>query len=214
MMMKKRNVLNSPRLLRLKKKKRRVFLNKILLAILGFLAIFFLLAYLSRNQGLNISSVEITGNVITDTSAIRDIVEQNISGKYLWLFPKTNILFYPKGAIRKDLSDNFKRLEDITFFVQDRKILKVSLSERKGLYIWCGGLVPEDSSADNQCYFMDKDGYVFAEAPFFSGDVYFKFYGSLGLNQEFSLGSYFKPKNFQKLITFKNRSAWSLRRAK
>ena len=72
------------------------------------------------------------------------------------------------------------------------------LSERIALYTWCG----VKSEEDKKCYFMDEDGYVFDEAPYFSGDIYFKFYGLLDTVNP--LGSYFSKQNFKQLILFKD----------
>ena len=60
---------------------------------------------------------------------------------------------------------------------------------------------------------MDEDGYIFDEAPYFSGEVYFKFYGLTDVgrpdsgrptSEDFPLGSYFLKQNFKQLISFKD----------
>lgn len=200
----RKNVLNFPRLLELKKSRRKLLINKILLSVLALLVIFSSLAYISRLAGLNISSVEITGNKVIDTETIKTIVEKEIQGKYWWFFPKTNILFYPKNNIKNELSNKFKRLKDINFSIRDRKVLIVSMAERVGLYIWCGTALPETNTQEQKCYFLDKDGYIFDEAPYFSGEVYFKFYGETVLNNDgIPSESYFFPDIFSKLTLFK-----------
>src|SRR3989338_2445645 len=197
--MQKRNILHSPRLLELKKHRRRVFLSKVLLFLLALSAIFALLAYISRLPGLNISSLEIIGNKVIETGAIKDVVELNLKGKYFWLFPKTNVLFYPKNKIKQDLSLKFKRLKDIEFSIKDKQMLAVKLAEREALYTWCGDNLPdiEKKTEEYLCYFTDENGYVFDEAPYFSGDVYFRFFGSL-------TESYFIPGIFTKIVSFKD----------
>lgn len=196
--MKKRNVLNSPRLLELKKKRHRVFLSKILLFLFVFVIIFISLVYLSRISALNINAIEITGNKAVDTEMIKVSVEKEITGNYLWFFPKTNILFYPQNSIKNKLLNEFKRLQDIKFSIKDRKILEVSVSERIASYTWCGDTFPENENSNQKCHFMDEDGYVFDEAPYFSGEVYFRFYGSI------STETYFSKENFKQLINFKD----------
>ena len=201
--MQKRNILNSPRLLELKKRRRRVFQNKILLSLLATLAVFASLAYLSRLPGLNIDGVKIVGNKVTDTSLIEMSIKRELAGRYLWIFPRTNILIYPKKTIIKKLSSEFKRLDDIDLAVENTRSLEVSVSERSGLYVWCGNSLPEpeNPTGDPQCYFLDKDGYIFDEAPYFSGEVYFKFYGLVN-GKSGVAGNYFLDGNFTKLISF------------
>jgi len=227
-MIQKRNVLNSSRLLELKKHRRKNVRIKILFFILGVLVIFGFLVYLSHLSSLNINNVEITGNQILNTDDLKGVIEQQLAGKYLWLFPKTNIFFYPENAIKNKLLDNFKRIKDLNLSVKNNKTLEVSLTERKALYTWCGDTplkVPDvglpqsgipTSGTTTNCYFMDEDGYIFDQAPYFSGEVYFKFYGSpdvsdVGILQGRSptsetnpSGSYYSQQNFKQLIAFKN----------
>ena len=136
--MQKRNVLNSSRLSELKRNRKKTFLNKILFSLLGVLVFLGFLVYLSRLSSLNISNIEITGNQIVDTNSIKQAIQTEMSGKYLWIFPKTDIFFYPQKAIVETLQDKFKRLENISLSIKNDKTLAVSVSERKALYTWCG----------------------------------------------------------------------------
>jgi len=204
----KRNILSSPRLLELKRHRRRVILNKIFIALIGFLAVFSLSAYLFRLDSLNITEIQINGNKVVATEALRETVEEQITGNYFWLFPKTNFLIYPQHKIEIELKNKFKRIKDI--FINDKNIktLEISLTEREAKYTWCGitpelAVKPPSSlggltANDQPCYFMDEDGYIFDGAPYFSGTVYFKFYGPQ------SSGSYFFKQNFKQLIAFKD----------
>ncbi len=193
--MQKKSVLSSPRLLELKRKKHKIFFKKMFFLIFLFILILIGLSFLSKWQKLNINNIQISGNKVIEAKMIEDIVKEKITGNYLWIFPKTNFLFYPKGEIRKELADKFKRLKDISLNVQNLQTLNVSLNERTALYTYCG-LAPVELDDKNQkCYFMDESGYIFDEAPYFSGEVYLKFYGIAD--------SYFFQPNFAKLISFK-----------
>lgn len=205
--MKKRNVLNSPRLSALKKKRRRILQNKILVYVGIFLILFIGLIFIFRINKLNINTIIITGNKVIDTSSINEVVESNIQGNYFYFLPKSNFLLVPKNKIKNDLADKFKRLKDISFKVENTNTLSIALSEREGKYIWCGESIPEvEITIDEKpCYFTDQEGYIFDIAPYFSGDVYFRFFGPLGLNETNNpMGSYFAPNIFTKLVSLKN----------
>lgn len=193
----KRNVLNTPRIQELKKKKRKVFITRALVLLVIFLALIAILFYVSRINRLNINEVRVEGNKVIDTDQIQASVQKEIDGKYLWLLPKSNILLYPKGNIRANLGNEFKRLKDIAVSLENGQTLLVSVSERTPEYTWCGDM-PVQNDEKETCYFLDKDGYIFDEAPYFSGEVYFKFYGKA------SVGTYFFEPNFAKLILFKD----------
>ena len=178
----RKNVLNSPRLLELKKQRLRIFVSKVLLFLVALVVIFAGFAYFSRIPSLNISGVEIIGNGAIDIEATKKTIQRELAGNYLWFFPKTNVLFYPKNTIKKELFNEFKILKDINFSIKDRKILEVHLIEREAKYVWCGDTPPQLCSEDKpKCYFLDDSGAMFDESAYFSGEVYFKFYGKFSL---------------------------------
>ncbi|KKQ46156.1 MAG: hypothetical protein US65_C0044G0006 [Candidatus Yanofskybacteria bacterium GW2011_GWC2_37_9] len=151
----KRNILNSPRLLKLKKKRQKIFLNKIFLSVISLLTVFAGLSYLSGLKQLNITEVKINGNKSIDSEMAKIIAQKEITGNYLWFFPKTNILFYPKNNIKNELQNEFKRLKDAVFSIKDGKTLEISLIEREASYMWCDTTLPESDVAGQKCYFMD-----------------------------------------------------------
>ena len=202
--MRKNVVLNSPRLLELKRKKHKSARKKMTIFLIILFLIFLGLSFASRIPAFNINNVSVSGNRIVESKDIENIIKSEISGHYLWLFPKTNFLIYPKHQILNELNNKFKRLKSISIGVDNFKSLNVSVSEYEGKYLWCGTLIPalRSNSEDNKCYFLDSDGYIFDEAPYFSGNVYFKFYGDL--NEENPTGSYFMKDKFTKIVEFKN----------
>ncbi len=214
--MRNRIVLNSPRLLEFKKKKHKILRRKIFFLIIFFVLILVGLCFLSRWEKLNINNIEVSGNKVIETKMIEDVVKENISGYYFWFLPKTNFLLYPGEEIKRELALKFKRIKDISIGINNLTTLDVSVTERTALYTYCGDTInlqsdlPSDilslSSVlpeDNKCYFMDDSGYIFDEAPFFSGEVYLKFYGTTSTsNTNDPFGSYFFQPNFSKLISF------------
>lgn len=201
--MKKRTVINSPRLNDLRKRRRKVLRNKILLLLAAILIILGVIAYFLRNSIFNISGINITGNKVVDAQMIQETIDADISGNYLWIFPKSNILFYPKNQIETDLNNKFQRLKNISISVNNKKTLEVSVDERTGIYTWCGATIPQNIDSSQKCYFMDMDGYIFDEAPFFSGEVYFKFYGPVEEKGGKPLAAYFAKDYFTKIVSFK-----------
>ena len=190
----KRNALNSPRLLELKRKRQNAFRNKILFFVFLLILLIIGSVYLSRISGLNIKGVEISGNNVVDTENIKEVVNEKLTGKYLWFFPRTNVLFYPSDKIKTDLYEKFQGLQDINLRINSKGVLEISVSERSAIYTWCGKVPLDAGGVTQKCNFMDKDGYVFDEAPYFSGEVYFKFYG----------GALEKPSPiFSQLVLFK-----------
>ncbi len=200
--MKRRDVLNSPRLLELKKKRKRSVHMKIFLFTFLVLVLSSAFIYITRSSKLNISKIEVIGNKVIDAESIQSIAEEKLSGKYLWLIPKTNLMFYPKDSIKKELEDRYKRLKDVNLNVKGGSTLEISMSEREGKYTWCReSLLEEVAPADGECFFMDESGYIFDTAPYFSGEIYFRFLGPL-LPGAVPPGSTFIPEIFPNIVEF------------
>ncbi len=197
-----KSVLNSPRVLELRKKKRKILLKKIFLVVFLFFLILIGLSFFSKWQRININNIQISGNKVIETKMIEDVIKEKIAGNYLWVFPKTNFLIFPRGGIKKELADKFKRLKNISLSVQDMRTLNVSVDERTALYTYCGLAPAELDPSGQKCYFMDENGYIFDEAPYFSGEVYLKFFGR-PTSETDPAGSYFFQPNFTKLISLK-----------
>ena len=186
------------------KKKRNILRKRIFIFVVLFLVVFATLAFLSHSNRLNIKAIEVSGNVVTDSRVIEDTVSKEITGSYLWFFPKANFLIYPKNDIENKLANEFKILKDISVSLKGVNTLAVNYTEREGKYTWCGDILPLSLDTTEKCYFMDDGGYVFGEAPYFSGDVYLKFYGEEKKDSDTMLGSYYFPDVFQKLLSFRN----------
>ena len=202
--MQKRNVLSSPRLEELKKKRRSAAIKRSAFLFGAAVILLFSLVYVSRVEGLNIQNVEIAGNNILESDDLQSAVRKELTGKYIWLFPKSNVLIFPRQSLEESLRESFPRISSLSFSLSKKETLSVDISEREGKYIWCGVLPPVPASSEEEkCYFLDESGYVFDDAPYFSGEVYFKFYGEGGLGED-PMGKYFRSQDCHNLIKFKD----------
>ncbi len=141
----------------------------------------------SRIQRIQIDTIEISGATVLSTQTITDEISKVLHGRYLWVFPRTNVFFYPRKNIENILLHKFPRIKEVAFTLLDNHILQVTLKEREPFGLWCD--VVSSESVVSQCYFLDSDGFVFDHAPQFSGSAYFKYYGFLPY--EAPIGSYY-----------------------
>ena len=201
---KKRDVLSSPRLSQLKKKKKKYFRNKVIIILFIFMILIVGLSLASHIKKINIDSIEISGNKIIDTVDLKDLIQSDLNGHYFGFFSKTNFLIYPKNKIKNDLITKFKRIKDISIDINNFRTLNISITEREGKYLWCGNDLPiADNNSILNCYFLDSQGYIFDQAPYFSGEIYFKFYGTDNSIKNDPAGVYFLPEYFEKIISLK-----------
>ncbi len=172
-----RDTLTSPRLEDMKRKRRARRRRMLILLAILFVVFVGALAYFSAHPRVTISTVVVSGTRIINPEDLEDTVRENLTGKYAYLFKKSNSLIYPRKRIYDTLSREYTRIENLSIYRDNLTTLHVAVTERSGSYLYCGAAVPElVSEIGENCYFINSDGYVFDKAPYFSGNVYFKYY--------------------------------------
>lgn len=172
-----RDVLTSPRIEEIKHKRHIHNLRLLIISFVVFILLMGSLSYFSSNPKIIIDNVVVTGNHIISTQDIESNVKDKLLGKYLYLFTKANSLIYPQREIYKSLITSFPRIKTLSIYRDNWKTLHIDITERMGLYLYCGSKIPEVvNDVGENCYFINNDGYIFDIAPYISGNIYFKYY--------------------------------------
>lgn len=172
-----RDIPASPRIVEIKKKRRRKIIKLSILFVLIFAGLVFGLSCLSREKHITIDKIKVTGAYVLGEEEITEIAKEELAGRYLYLFARNNTFIYPKVDIQESLLKNFPRIEELTIGLNGLKELEINITERKGEFLYCGNKIPENKiDIGDNCYFLNDEGLIFDEAPYFSGDIYFKFY--------------------------------------
>lgn len=176
-----------------------------------FLVIFFLVGlillfrYISYSKNLTISDIEISGSVYSDKDNIQKFTDKYLDNPILGIFSRRNIFLLSRYKLENIIKESFKGLRGVKVYIDEKK-LKISIIEHNPNYLWCGDTPPLVWDEITSCFYVSEEGLVFSRAPFFSGDIYFKFYGPLG--EGFSvlpIGSRIASiTEFLRLIDFKN----------
>ncbi|MDP6387712.1 MAG: hypothetical protein QGG63_00280 [Candidatus Pacebacteria bacterium] len=161
----------------LAKKKRKALLFKIGAVAFIIIAFFAGAVYISGFEKFNISNISVKGNQSITEKSIREFVEKKISGKKIFLFPKSNILLYPRSAVGAALLEEYKGIKEVNIEVEDLESITVNIEERKPFALWCGENYKVIVEDEDKCYFLDESGFIFTEAPHFSGNVFFRYFG-------------------------------------
>lgn len=168
-----------------KKNKWKPFVGRFVICFFLFCIAVGAFSYSAHSPILKINEVKVSGNQILSETAVLEKVSKLISGKYFWLFPKNNILLYPMFGIKRELRKDFLIIKEISASSDFGGNLEILIEERKPVGLWC------DSLKDEKCYFLDKDGYIYDNAPSFSGSAYFEYRGVV---EEEPLGKTFLSK--------------------
>lgn len=198
-----RDLLTSPQIENMKRKRRKRRLRLVVLIFILFITLIYGLSYFSSHKHITINHIVINGTKIISASEMESFIDDKLSGKYIYLFARSNSLIYPKDEIYNDLLKTFPRIETLKINRNHWNTLQISITERFGSYLYCGEKVPEiKSDIGENCYFLNSDGYIFDKAPYFSGDVYFKYYVSLPLDSNILGQHIFDPERFHAFTRF------------
>lgn len=189
------------------KRERRIKKIRILiLCVVLFMVIIFMLSFFSSNKNITINNLVVTGTNTIDSDEIKDEINKYISGKYFYIFSKSNTFIYPRRFIEKKLLSSFPRIQLLKTKRTDLNTIQIDIIERKGFSLYCGQEIPIDiNDIGEDCYFLDDNGLIFDKAPYFSGNVYFKYYLPFENSNNNPIGVLLLPTlEFHRLVKFIN----------
>lgn len=155
---------------KVRRKRRMVFLWKMFL-LFSILIIFIAASFFAINsQKFSIQSVSVYGGNEVLNNEVKDYVQGILSESYYGFFSKGNILIYPKREIYRNILLGFPTVKSLSFELEPFKDqnLIINIDERVENGVWC---------KEDKCYFMDRTGYIFADAPTFSDGFVFSYRG-------------------------------------
>ncbi len=172
------------------KRKRRQLFFRMSLSVIFVISLVAGLSSLSHWHQVTLGSVVVKGNSVLKSEEITAIADKAMEGEYLYLFSKKNILIYPNTAIQQHLIDTYKRIQSVDVGTTDSNSLVIEVVERQPVALWC----------DESCYYVDDTGYIFAEAPHFTENVYISYQGKI---KDEPIGNIFLPESdFREIRSF------------
>jgi cell division septal protein FtsQ len=145
-----RDFLRSQSVVRKRRKKKMIRLGFRLGLIVTLFVSFGLL---SQIDFFSIKKVIISGNQHMSTEELQGIVDTNLAGKLLGMFPKKNVFLYPKQKIINDIQVAYPRIRQVQVYTESFNNLNVRVHERIQSAVWC------DVS---DCYAVDGTAYIYA----------------------------------------------------
>ncbi len=198
-----RDISASPKIIEIRHKRRVRRLRIFILFLILIIIFIFALAFFSDTKKMKIDNVVIEGNHIIDKEEIESEIYKNISGRYFYLFSRSNSLIYPHEKIYDSILSNFPRIESLSVSRDNFKKLHIKITERVGTFLYCGKDIPlKEEEIGENCYFINNDGFIFDEAPYFSGNIYFKYYLKLKKEVDPSGQQMISVENFHKMTRF------------
>jgi len=117
-----------------------------------------LLAWGSRHPIIAVSEVEVNGTKVLSKKAVKGVAEDALNEDKKGIFSRKNIFLYPRKQIESGVLKAFPRAMTASVSLSSIKdpFIVVAVEEREPHSLWCGSAI--------DCYFVDKTGFVFAEA--------------------------------------------------
>ncbi len=198
-----KNIPRPKRVVQIKYKRRIYILRLFILFLILFISIIGASSFFSFNKNFTINKIIVTGTSIINPADIISSVNKELSGKYYGLYSRANSFIYPQKEIYNNLITNFSRIKEISITKINFNTLQINIKERLASYLYCGSIIPDiKSQLGEDCYFINDDGYIFGKAPYFSGNVYFKYYVKIN-NESNPIGqNIFEINQFHKLTYF------------
>ena len=174
--------------------------------VLFFISLFVL--SLTWNK-LTINNISVSGNSSVSDSDILAVVNPILSEKHLWIIRTDNLFLIDNSEIKKQIMDDFPKINSVKVGFHGLTSIVVSVSERTPDSIWCKG-TPANTG---QCFFMDDTGFIYGEAPKFSGNPFPEYFGILD-NDNPMAQNYFGEERFTEIRSlFKKLVICSFRRS-
>lgn len=130
-------------------------------ASLSFFGVLFYIIFFS--PFVAISKIIVNGNNNNFEEIIIEEINRNISGKYLGIVQKNNIILISRGKLEKKIKEKFKQIRSVKIKRKFPSALEVRIKEREFKMIFC---------EKNNCFKLDEEGYFWEVAP--EGENYSK----------------------------------------
>jgi len=212
-MFRKRSALRSGKLAKQRRRARYIKVAAALLVIAGAIVG---VAYGLSRPSVTIKDVAIHGAEVLSPGDIEALVWQELSGHYFFLFPRRSVFIYPRHSAKTTVLDAYERVREIDILREGLQKIVVTVAERQPFATWCRDIVEavdvediattteeavgESKGSAEKCYFLDESGYIFAAAPQFTGDVYFRYYGSVEVDDP--IGEYYVNEEYFRQLSF------------
>lgn len=166
---------------RVRRARRRRLVILTVIRTLFAVALFLVMWQASYVPWMRVDSVAVSGIKALPREKMVERVGEEVSGAYAGIFSKRNIFLVPKRTIESALVREFPRIREVRLAADGMRGLSLSVVEREPEAILC-------RAKKTECFFMDGDGFVFAEAPQLAGTSFVRYEAALA---DVPLGKYF-----------------------
>lgn len=112
---------------------------------------------------MQISKIEISNNKELEKLELEQLVENELQGKFIGIFPKNNYILVSQKTVEKILINKYKKIRSVKVEKKFPDSIAVSIDEHESLLVWCKN--------ENQCYLLNEEGVAYNVADFNSPEL-------------------------------------------
>lgn len=187
---------------RLRARRRKIIIGQTALIFIFLAGLWVLIFWSSGLSSINIRTIEVSGTSFVSSNEVAADAKKSLVGRYFFTVPKTNIFFYPKSDIEKNIIEAFPAVQSVSVGFKNFHTIGIWLLERQAEALWCEPAEPAAGSAGS-CYLLDANGLIFApfSAVGTTSPAFIKFYSAAPkknpIGQIYAAAEY-----FQSLLAF------------
>lgn len=183
--------------LRERKRKQRTW--RIILYVVGFAVLLGAVTYWSGHSYFRIQQLIVNDLEYINRPDAELIVKEQLEGRYLGLFARSNSFIFPRREIERHLKEAFPSIKEVDADFRGRKTIRITIDEYTPIARWCDvavtpakklehvaeerqqDAIPQipDGRAGATCYYMNEQAMLFAEAPAADLEQFTTFYGAI-----------------------------------
>ncbi|MDH4330423.1 MAG: FtsQ-type POTRA domain-containing protein [Candidatus Moranbacteria bacterium] len=127
--------------------------------IMFLMIVFYVLIFSSV---LKIANIRVIGLSGLGNSEIQRSVEEYLSTRSFFVFPRNNLLVFQKKAVEDQLKEDFKKIRHVSVSKIFPDSVKIEISERDLLLLLC---------SRDECFMIDEEGRAYKKADFESKNI-------------------------------------------
>lgn len=158
------------------------------------------IGWLLFSSRFHINDIQVSAGKQTDSALIRDVVEHWLIGHMYHVIPKNTLLLLSTKDLKHEIISAFPTIRDATIIRRFPHTLQIDIIEYDAWGVLCYG-EPE------KCFWIDRDGTAFDNAPEFSGVIVPKIHDNR--IQEYRLHRRYLSDKLMRLIAYFNERAVS-----
>lgn len=214
---------------RMREKKKREKKIKLILAIFIFAVLFIGLIYITNASFLRIQQIVVNETEHADRVQIENLVKTQLEGRYLGIFSKSNALIFSRSKISRAIKNDYSSIYKVDVDLKGLSTIDIELTEHVAAALWCdvpvtpsnvvlyqgsessdteqtetakSAAIPQVLNSFNNanCYFVNKNGMVFAKSEYDKSSEVIKTFGFITADP--LKQNYANEKTFKNLVEF------------